>query len=226
MSIVSGSLAGTIDATDDALQQGMDLTPEDRAAVAAFLLEREVAAGRNAGAFAPTAADLSGGVRLYTGEPLRTKLATWNVLTAEAARLLVLLREPEGACPGAVERAAKWLAVSCFGARDCVVGECAHSFAAHLRFLSAAGAEASVVVRAVNVLNDHRDGNGRWHRFPFYYTLLTLTEIQAEPARLELRYAIRACERVRGRRGSDEVYGERRAGVIDRVLALADLRLL
>jgi len=226
VTIVSDSLARTIDATDDALQRGKGLPPEERAAVAAFLLERGVVSGRNAGAFEPTTVDFANGVRLYTGEPLRTKLATWNVLTAETARLLVLLRESVEVPPGVVERAAKWLAVSCFGARDCVVGECAHSFIAHLRFLSAAGAEASVVVRAVNVLNEHRDGNGRWHRFPFYYTLLTLTEIQAEPARLELRYAIQACERVRRRAPNGDVYGGRRARVVDRVLALADLRLL
>jgi len=226
LSIYGGSLSGTIDAASDALQHGVDVPPEQREALVRWLVERQVLSGRNAGAFAPTADDLAGGVRLYTGEPLRTKLAAWNVLTAEAARLLILLGGSIEPAAETVERAAKWLAVSCFGARGCVIGECAHSFVAHLRFLNAAHSDPAVVVRGVNALRSERDGAGRWRRFPFYYTLLTLTEIQAEPARSELRYAIEACERVRGRSGRNETFVVRRRRLVERVIALDDLHLL
>lgn len=163
---------------------------------------------------------------MYTGEALRTKLATWNVLTAETARLLLLLSGTSDRVSAAVRRAEAWLGVSCFGLRDCAIGECAHSLAAYLRLLARSSANPAVVVRGINTIRAHRDGNGRWRRFPFYYTLLTLTEIQSEPARRELRYAVEACERVRGRCARNKVFAARREALVERILVLDDLRLL
>ncbi len=44
-------------------------------------------------------------------------------------------------------------------------------------------------------LKRSRDGKGRWKRFPFYYTLLALSEIDLPAARDEIHYALPTIER-------------------------------
>jgi len=226
MNVDAKSLSRTIDAANDALAATRPIAVEERNETVAWLLDRQVSSGRNVGAFAPTNNDLGEGVRLFTGETLRTKLATWNVLSAEAARLLILFGGDDARVREAIARAASWLDVSCFVTGDCVIGECAHSFVSHLRFLNVAEASVPELVHRLNVVREQRDGAGRWQRFPFYYTLLTLSEIPIEAAKAELRYAVPACDRVLSRGGKDVVYGARRKALVERVIALDDLRLL
>ena len=65
---------------------------------------------------------------------------------------------------------------------------------------------------------EHRDGKGRWRRFPFHYTLLTLLDLDREEVIAELRYTEESCERsIRASRGKD-VYASRRLEVMRRVL--------
>ena len=227
MKIYSESLSRTIDAANEALSVGREITTDERGQVVEWLLGRQVTSGTSVdGAIAPTPEDLARRVRLVTGETLRTKLSTWNVLTSEAARLLILFGGSDDRVREALDRASSWLNVSCFLASDCVVGECAHSFVSHLRFLSAVEAEPAELVRRLNAVREHRDGSGRWHRFPFYYTVLALSEIAGEAAKSELRYAIPACERVLARGAKDKIYGARRKALVERIIALDDLRLL
>jgi hypothetical protein len=223
---VVDTLGSVIDAVSEDLQQGRDFDEDERENLVRWLIERQVAGGRDAGAFAPSAEDLHGKGHLYTGEPLRTKLAIWNVFTAETARLLTLLRTPRVDVSEALDRAAQWLGLRCFSSSGCVIGECAHSFVGYVRYLNARDEDPASLVRHVNVFRKHRDGKGRWHRFPFYYALLTLTEIGSDAARNELHYALPALRRVRNRKTEDEVFGRRRKEIIDRVLGLEDLRLL
>ena len=226
MVIHTESLGRTISVANDALAEGRKIPVDERKRTVAWVLKRQVLSGRNAGAFAPTSEDLKGGVHLFTGERLRTKLAAWNVLTAEAARLLILFGGGDDRARKAVGRAASWLNVSCFVSNDCMIGECAHSLISHLRFLGVAEAAPAVLVRRLNIVREQRDGAGRWDRFPFYYTLLTLSEIPGEAAKSELRYAVPACERALSRAVKDKVYAARRKNLLERIIALDDLRLL
>ena len=66
-----------------------------------------------------------------------------------------------------------------------------------------------------------RAGGNRWSRFPFFYTLLALTEMEGPEARKELRWAAPAAERsLKALRGSGR-YLRRRRAVLERTLALA-----
>jgi hypothetical protein len=44
-------------------------------------------------------------------------------------------------------------------------------------------------------LKQRRDGAGRWRSFPFYYTLLSLIEIDISQAVDEMKYTANVCER-------------------------------
>ena len=226
MIIDKASVGRTIDGANDALAEGRPIADDEKAKVASWLLGRQVTAGRNIGAFEPTTTDLRDGAHLYTGERLRTKLATRNVLSAEAARLLVLFGHDDPAMREGVERAESWLSVACFVRDDCAIGECAHSFVSHMRFTSVLEPGSPSLVRRVGVIRDHRDGKGRWERFPFYYTVLLLTELIGEAARSELRYAVPACERALTKGAQNKAYQARRRVLLERVIALDDLRLL
>jgi len=226
MIIDKASLGRTIDGANDALVEGRTIADEEKLQVASWLLGRQVTTGRNVGAFEPTDADLRDGAHLFTGERLRTKLATWNVLSAEAARLLVLFGHGDAAAREGVERAMSWLNVACFVRDDCAIGECAHSFVSHMRFTSVLDPSSPSLVRRVGVIREHRDGKGRWERFPFYYTVLLLSELVGEAARSELRYAVPACERALSRGAQNKAYQARRRVLLERIITLDDLRLL
>ena len=67
-------------------------------------------------------------------------------------------------------------------------------------------------------LRSRRDGSGRWRTYPFYYTLLSLVEIDHPAAQAELTYAAPACERVLRRRPGSGEFEQRRAALARQVL--------
>lgn len=192
----------------------------DRAALLEWLLGRQIRSGRNAGLFEPSAADYETR-RLVTGERMKTKLATIHVMSQEAARTLHLVAAGEPTAAEAVRRAAERLGATCYGgATHCTIGECATSFAGYLRFLHAVDGDAAMpeVAWRIQTLSAHRDGRGRWTRFPFRYTSLVLLEIDSAEARDELAYARAAL----GRRvpSLGEPFASRGRMIEARVLAL------
>jgi hypothetical protein len=85
--------------------------------------------------------------------------------------------------------------------------------------LAEADAEAWLAA-GVKGLRGHRAGNGRWRRFPFFYTLLALSEMEVPGAVGEMRYAAPVCERlIRGEAKAGDRFGERRRALAERVLA-------
>lgn len=220
MIVHPASLAATVDALDEALFAGRTPTENEVEEFAGWVLGRQWTAGRLAGAFAPTEEDVTAGVRLFTGEMLRTQLAARNVLTVEVARGLFLLVPATPGVREALEGANRWLLGMCFTG-SCVLGECAHSAVAWMRYLAAGALDdaESRLEAHLQVLSQHRDRRGRWKRFPFYYTLLALSEINLPAAVAEMCYAAPACERSLRRWGEDTPMVRRQKAILERALA-------
>jgi hypothetical protein len=53
-----------------------------------------------------------------------------------------------------------------------------------------------ILERGINRINDTRTPDGRWHGFPFYYTLLALSEADKPAARTELKHARKTAEKL------------------------------
>ncbi|MBE0512814.1 hypothetical protein IBX38_07170 [Candidatus Bathyarchaeota archaeon] len=71
-----------------------------------------------------------------------------------------------------------------------------------------------ILEKGVNRLKKARTPDGRWHDFPFYYTLLTLSEMNIPSARAELRHASKIAERLLKRyRSDDRISRFRRLGL-------------
>jgi hypothetical protein len=183
----------------------------DRDLLAEWLLGRQVRIGRSAGLFQPTNHDYAER-RLPTGERLKTKLATVHVMSQEAARILHILAAGEPSVASAVGLTAARLSETCYGLQHCTIGECAASFVGHIRFLwtVSAGAAAPEITWRLKTMSEHRNGNGRWKRFPPYYTLLVLSEIDLPAAQAELAYAKALWSPGARTTPAEEPYAERR----------------
>ena len=70
----------------------------------------------------------------------------------------------------------------------------------------------------LKALEKHRDGKGRWKRFPFYYTLLAISELDFKSAIAEMKYAAPVLERVIKRNSKKDKYAERRVSLAERIL--------
>ncbi|MCX6092583.1 MAG: hypothetical protein NTX23_06935 [Candidatus Bipolaricaulota bacterium] len=181
-------LVDAVSEADGALRFGEAAVDRDK--LVEWLLRHQIQAGRDAGLFRPTAEDFEER-RLPTGERLKTKLATTQTMSQEAARILHAMSAGSREVEDAVARTAARLGETCYALQHCTIGECAASFAGYMRFLrgTLGGASAPEMTWRLQTLSEHRDGKGRWKRFPAYYTVLVLSEIDLPAARDELVYA-------------------------------------
>jgi len=225
MPIDARSLSGTVDAVAERLATGDRLPAAERNRIVAWFLGRQIPSGRGSGMFEPFSGEFESGVRLFTGELLRTRVATWNVLTLESARILAALGgEKQAGVRSALARTSVAMGHACFAVSHCIIGECAHSSIAYMRDAASdrSGNRRKWIEDHLVVIRSHRDGTGRWKRFPFYYTLLALLEVGTPAANAELEYARPACRRVI-RRTSTGDYSARRRRIVERVLESGSL---
>jgi hypothetical protein len=82
-------------------------------------------------------------------------------------------------------------------------------------------ADDAALDHLLSALPQYRDGQGAWRRFPFFYTLLALSELDHPKVRDELRYARGACEQKLTRLKPSNDTALRRIAVMERVLDAA-----
>ncbi|MBM3134723.1 MAG: hypothetical protein FJZ89_05420 [Chloroflexi bacterium] len=192
------SLYATVTGAARFLFEGGSFSAEERAGLANWILAHQ---NRQRGfIFHPTFDEMATGIRLLSGERPRTRLLAANAVELETLRLLALLQPEADRVQRIFQEADARLAPLCF-ASVCTTGECAHASIAVLRYRMARDtvSAASSFSQALDALKADRRGDGRWRRFPFFFTLLWLVELPADLARDELSYAAPACARVIGR---------------------------
>ncbi len=203
----------TLERCTQAFLEGLPLTALER-----YELAGEIAANMDQGDRNPP----QEGLRLYTGERIRTRQAANAIFFEESARALILIDSPTVNGVMAMDTARRYLTGKCF-TDGCLEGECAHAAVGWLRYLSATDFPDSErrLESGLRQVNSLRDGSGRWKGLAFYYTLLMLCEQDRPAARRELRYAAPACERLLAIQPLDEHYGQHRRSVLERVLCLS-----
>jgi hypothetical protein len=72
--------------------------------------------------------------------------------------------------------------------------------------------------RGVLHLRTVRDGESGWRKFPFWYAVLALSEMDTAEAKAELKYAAPALERAARRATSSAMYARRRQELAARTL--------
>jgi hypothetical protein len=225
--VVPDSLGETLDGICAADFAGLTLAPDVRRKTANWIAARCGTERSYAGMPAPTPGDFRHGIQVFTGERIESGAGVAHILGEEACRAVRRL-DVKGTTVTRSLRAAREsisrrvLAPSVKPPGFFCCGICT---VALWRNLTAGDFPEGDRLAATGLaaLKAHRDGKGRWRRFPYHYTLLALLELFAyEPAavKAELMYTRSSCERsMKATRGED-VYALRRREVMERVLAL------
>ncbi len=220
--INQNSLASTLDSVNEAFFYNRPLSKSERVQAAKWIASRQGLPGSYANMFAPTKRDFRNGLTLFTGEKITTRAGLSHILGQESCRILLLLDVTsvdvksalEKATTGFMERMKQYIMA------DKGMYCCASCSCELWRRLSAGGIKNGerILAAGIKTLKSFRDGRGRWKRFPFYYTLLVLNEIELPSARKEMRYAAPACERLLKRQTKRDKIGKRRRILAERIL--------
>jgi hypothetical protein len=194
-----------------------------RIEVASWIARRQGLPGSYADMFAPTEQDFVE-ARLFTGERIASGAATGHILGEEAIRALQLLGVKAPEVRAALARAKEGMEsrVTDTTSRPWGMYCCGTCSCAYWRNLAVGGltrAEARLA-QGMREMKARRLGTGKWRVFPFFYGVLTLTEIDLPGARAELRYAGPVLERHLQRPATDTAISRRRHAVAERALAL------
>jgi len=219
------SLAATLDVLNEIFFMGRSLSKGERNEAAEWIASRQGLKGAYSRMFAPTELDFKRGIRLFTGEKVFSGAAIGHILGEESSRALILLGSNSPVAGLALNRATTGMmqAITRSEKPGKVRGFycCGTCTAALWRNLAVGGLKQPKKRLAVGleVLRKYRDGNGKWRRFPFYYTLLALSEIDDKRAIDEIRYVAPVGERLLGRYKANNKLAVRRRILLQRILA-------
>lgn len=227
--IVTERLESVIDTLAEALFFQRPLPGAECNAAIRWIVRRQGLPGSYADMFAPTDAERKGGIRLFTGEVVRSRAGVGHLLGEEACRQLTLLGCDDPAVQAALARAvagmtqrlaestARGAAPGTYCCGTCTVG-----YWRNLALGVFPRAQANLRAGLAQLAR-HRQPDGTWQRYPFYFTSLALVEIGPSLAESELRHAAPSWQRVLPRlkrAAAHDAIARRRAAVGDQLLAL------
>ncbi|HEY3250587.1 MAG TPA: hypothetical protein VGK25_05660 [Ignavibacteria bacterium] len=224
--INSNSLSLTLDNFNQAYQSDKTISATDKKQLASWLASRQGIGRSYAGMVSPTEYDYKNGVTLYTGEKIDMIASIGHIMGEEALRALYLLDVKNDDVQDAIVNSRNGLNKAI--KRSISLGHdvkgtycCGKCSAAYWRNLSAEGVEKNknILNAGLKVLNKMRDGNGKWRKFPFHYTVLSLIGIDLPATKDELRYAEQSLLRI-ARRAAYSKYEKRRKMIAERALEL------
>lgn len=144
--------------------------------------------------FAPTEQDFRQGLQSPTGEQIRTRAALMHILGEEALRASIIWGYKSSPT---VKKALKGFDLiheaAHINGRYC----CYNCTIAFLRTLTVVKPKNwdETLNRGLNRIRKARTDNGRWKGYPFYYTLMMLSELDVPSAFDELKHARKAAEK-------------------------------
>lgn len=227
MRIDPKSLSATVDSVNEDFFNARTVSAADRKRIANWIAARQGLPGAYADTFAGFDAERKGGITAFTGERF-TSASARHILGEETSRALRLLDVKDAAVRtaldratagmlGALQRAATDPRKTHPGAYCC--GKCTVGM---WRNLLAGGLDRQQerMTRGLRYLRSLRDGEGEWSRFPFWYTVLGLVDMEIPEARRELQYVSAQLGRAAKRKpGSASIYAQRRHELAKQALA-------
>ena len=224
MLINHASLSLTVDAINAVHFEGGALAAAERKQAARWIAARQGLEGAYGGTFAGFPSERTKGIVLFTGERIMSA-SSRHILGEEASRVLRQLRVRERDVTRALGRADEGL-MRCLerAAEDprkrnpglFCCGKCTVGL---WRNLLAGGLDRHEerLQRGAQHLRSMRDGEG-WRKFPFWYTVLALTEMTNADASAELKRVAPALERAANRSMPAALYARRRHALATRAL--------
>jgi hypothetical protein len=220
------SLSRTVDAIAAAQFDGRALASSERTDAAQWIAARQGLPGAYAGTFAGFPSERSKGIVLFTGERI-TSASARHILGEETSRALRLLRVRNRSVTRALDAADEGL-MQCLtrAAADprhsnpglFCCGKCSVGLWRNLLSGGLSRGEERLQ-RGASHLRSMRNGEHGWKRFPFWYTVLALSEMATTEAKTELTYVAAALERAAARAPASAVYARRRQEIAARALS-------
>ena len=224
--INNSSLSKTVDAIHSAHFEDRTLGSAERRQAARWIAARQGLPGAYGNTFAGFPSERKEGIALFTGERI-TSASARHILGEETSRALRQLRVREPKVAQAIEAADDGL-LQCLaragqdprrtnpGLFCC--GKCSVGL---WRNLLAGGLDRQEerLQRGAAHLRSMRDGQSGWRRFPFWYTVLALSEMDSPEARMELKYAAPELTRTANRLVPSPGYARRRHQLAVRTLS-------
>ena len=188
------SLYSAIDSVSESLFFNRLISNSQRDAVANWIVGRQGLPDAYADMFAPTEKDTHG-VCLFTGEAVRSRVGIAHILGEECCRVIALLDVRNRQVRNALDRAKSGLSQKIDQWETCrrspglyCCGTCSAAYWRNLAIGLLPRSEERLRL-GLRGLRKLRTRDGRWRRFPFFYTCLVLTEIGPHLARDEMQYA-------------------------------------
>lgn len=222
--INTASLYKTLDNLNQIFLDNRVITSAERNKVSKWITERQGLKGSYANMFAPSVSDFKE-IILFTGDKLTSKASIAHILGEESLRALSLLNVKDKKVDAATEKARSGL--NSLLKKNYRLGNyplgmfcCGKCTVALWRNISAESVTKNkkALESGIKYLKSMRDGKGKWRRFPFFYTLLALIEINLPSAKEELKYASEICRKYVNRKSKDDIYGKRKKEIARRVL--------
>ena len=223
------SLAATIDNINDALFFEKKIPAKSKSEAVMWIASRQGINGSYAGMPAPTKSDFKL-IKLFTGERNASRAAVAHILGEESCRVMILLgtknatakKALKNSTDGMLSRIRAAEADGHSGGMYCC-GTCTGSYWRHL-IVGGLDDNERRLSAGLKELKKRRKGDGKWSRFPYYYTLLALDEIgQLEISKknlvAEIRYASGGLERLLKRKPRNDKYDTRRRILAERILS-------
>jgi hypothetical protein len=195
------SLAQTIDNVNEAFFYGKKISKSEANDVTKWIATRLDTEYSYSGSFGLTAKDMRSKNYTFTGEALTSPASLRHIMAEEASRIILQLSQITGKKPPALDESNKRL-IRCikysesigkpegtFCCGPCTVGLWRHLTAGGL------GSYSKKLPKGIEILERFKDGKGSWGRFPFYYTLLALSDVNHPAAKREIEYALPLVEK-------------------------------
>lgn len=220
--INKNSLAKTIDHLNEIFFYDKIINPKEKITIAKWVAGFQGKLNSYRGMFAPSEKDLKG-IRTFTGERIISNAAIRHILSQESCRALILLDVKNSRVQKALNKATKsfyiamkhWIALNKPQGMYCC-GLCTVSYWRHLA-VGGLNKQEEMLTKGLKILKSNRNGSGKWNRFPYWFILLTLDEIDLLQAKDEIKYALSGCENVLKRQSKDK-YSRRKKELAKRIL--------
>lgn len=217
------SLYKTVDNVNEALFFGKKISKPQAAELVNWISTRYDTENSYNHSYGLTGRDMNSPIHTFTGERLLCA-SMRHIMAEESARVVLQLSKITGSKPDSLKKTNEWfykmLKASEVAGKPLGTFCCAACTIGLWRYLNAGGLPKyqEHISGGIMSLHSNRDEAGKWGRFPFYYTLLALSEIDDPLATKEINYALPACERALKRIKPEGNFPKRKRELLLRIL--------
>jgi len=220
------SLASTLDRVNESLFLSKPIPVKEKEKVAEWIVSRLGLKGSYFGLFAPTKQDYENKTFTFTGEEFNSQASLAHILGEESMRALNKLEVKTKNIKDALVTAKNIMEERIRPGEESMGGKtgmfcCGKCSVSYWRSLSSGCLDypEERLSKGIKILKTLRDGKGKWKRFPFYYTLLGLSDIELPGVNDELRYVGSTMEKSLKNLGRNVKFDSRRKVLLERLLA-------